>query len=281
MLPCVLAAAVCNLLAGGLRWKLALGALSARVPFRRSLTVILTVFPLIVLAPVRSNELLRAIPLRGDVSPVVTVMSVFLERIVDVAALLTLMLLGALLLGQWKVAVLLVGAMAAGLGLAIHGVPRLSRWLGRSAKGWLASAMQALGVVAQHPFRGLWVFAAALMSWLAALGILASLLAAFHVQLSVGALLLGWPFAALVGVLPVSLAGMGTRDAAFLLALRGIGMEPLNIGGTIAATLGYAAFGIWLWVAVGLPFFYRSGFRLALGSFTAAEAGDRDGKETK
>ena len=142
-------------------------------------------------------------------------------------------------------------------------------------------ARQTLGISAQHPFCGLWVFSAALMSWLAALGILASLLAAFQVQIPVGTLLLGWPFSALVGVFPVLLARMGTRDAAFLLALRRIGMGPVNVGGTIAATLGYAGFGIWLWVAVGLPFFYRSGFRLALGSFTAARAGDRNQKEAK
>jgi glycosyltransferase 2 family protein len=70
-----------------------------------------------------------------------------------------------------------------------------------------------------------------------------------------------WPIAILVGVAPLTLGGMGTRDAAFLhlLAQRGAHAEPAQI---LAATVGYSAVAIGSFAIAGLPFMIRETLRL-------------------
>jgi hypothetical protein len=65
-----------------------------------------------------------------------------------------------------------------------------------------------------------------------------------------------WPVATLVGLVPVTLAGMGTRDAAFLyfLSVRG---HLVTRASVLAATMGYSAIAVGFFAIVGLPFMVR------------------------
>ena len=53
-----------------------------------------------------------------------------------------------------------------------------------------------------------------------------------------------------------TVAGVGTRDAAFVYLLRASG-HAFDEGAVVAGTLGYAAFGTWLLAIVGIPFTVR------------------------
>jgi uncharacterized membrane protein YbhN (UPF0104 family) len=69
-----------------------------------------------------------------------------------------------------------------------------------------------------------------------------------------------WPAATLAGIAPVTLAGIGARDAAFihLLAERGAHADPSQV---LAATVGYSAVAIGFFTLVGLPFMIRETLR--------------------
>ena len=69
-----------------------------------------------------------------------------------------------------------------------------------------------------------------------------------------------FPFASFVGTIPVTLGGLGTRDAAFLFALNGVGAA-VDPGAVLLATLGYAAVGTWLPSLFGLPWLVRDARR--------------------
>lgn len=251
-------ASLTNLLAASLRWKLALRLLGAEVGFGRCVSVILAAFPLIVLAPMKSNELLRAIPLRPRVPTVVSLLAVVVERVLDVVALIVLMCLGALLLGHWVVSLGLLFVAGALLTTGAVFAPLMARKGRSTGPGRWATFSEAIALIPRRPRVGLAVAGASLLSWSMACLIVLALLMAFGVHLPASAVLFGWPLAILVGILPISLAGMGTRDAAFLLTLSWLGIEVASPGAVLASTLGYAALGIWLWVLVGLPFMYRS-----------------------
>jgi hypothetical protein len=62
-----------------------------------------------------------------------------------------------------------------------------------------------------------------------------------------------WPAAMLAGVAPLTLGGLGTRDAAFLalLAERGTHVDPSSV---LVATIGYSAVAIWSVAVIGVPF---------------------------
>jgi glycosyltransferase 2 family protein len=65
-----------------------------------------------------------------------------------------------------------------------------------------------------------------------------------------------WPVAILVGVLPATLGGMGTRDAAFLYLLRSRGTHATGAA-ILAATLAYSVVSMWSFAILGLPFMLR------------------------
>ena len=69
-----------------------------------------------------------------------------------------------------------------------------------------------------------------------------------------------WPVATLIGLIPVTLAGMGTRDATFiyLLGARGHTVPPAAV---LAATIGYSAISVGVFALVGLPFMVRESAR--------------------
>jgi uncharacterized membrane protein YbhN (UPF0104 family) len=55
----------------------------------------------------------------------------------------------------------------------------------------------------------------------------------------------------------VSLGGLGTRDGAFLLLLRGFSPDDVSESGVLASTLGYAFLTTWLLAIIGVPFAIR------------------------
>jgi uncharacterized membrane protein YbhN (UPF0104 family) len=65
----------------------------------------------------------------------------------------------------------------------------------------------------------------------------------------------------LVGVAPLTLGGMGTRDAAFLamLAARGVHVDPSSV---LVATMGYSVVAVWSFALIGLPFMARETLRV-------------------
>jgi uncharacterized membrane protein YbhN (UPF0104 family) len=65
-----------------------------------------------------------------------------------------------------------------------------------------------------------------------------------------------WPAATLVGVLPITLAGVGARDASFiyLLHAESAGAAAPSV---LAATMGYSLVAIVSFAVIGLPFMVR------------------------
>jgi len=140
--------------------------------------------------------------------------------------------------------------------------PRLSVNL-RGGGGRLRSGLRrfagAISSALAQPGRLALAFLTSLLAWLLACAMLFVLLAVFGSVLPWWVILAGWPLAALAGTLPITLAGMGTRDGAFLLILAWLRAAPSSEAAVLSATLGYAALGIWLWILVGIPFMLRLG----------------------
>jgi uncharacterized protein (TIRG00374 family) len=63
------------------------------------------------------------------------------------------------------------------------------------------------------------------------------------------------PVVVLVGLLPVTIGGMGTRDAAFVVLFASYA-DPASL---VAIGLLYAIFRYWLLALVGIPFMLRAG----------------------
>jgi uncharacterized membrane protein YbhN (UPF0104 family) len=257
------AVALCTLVTAE-RWRLVLGGMGYRVRLSRVLTGVLATAPLATITPTRTNDLLRPLAL-PEVPLEVGAASVVAEKVIDVVVLLLLAASGALLARMWLVGSAiatmlcgLVGVLALLLGgrrAWLAALP-LRRWAGRVERGALA-----LDTLRRKPGRLAAVAATSLAIRLLTVLIGQALLVAVGSDVPWWQTLALWPTAILVSLLPVTLGGAGTRDAAFLwlLSARGVPAEPASV---LAATIGYWAFTFVVPAMVGLPFMLRAAARV-------------------
>lgn len=264
---------------GAVRWQLVLGAMDYAVGFRRLLWVMLATWPPTVVVPSRANEVLRAVALRDEVPVAAGTGSILAEKLIDLFVLLLLAAAGALVQRLGAVAAV-IGAAAAGQVAVMVVVARrrgdVARLpLLRSRPGLVDRLLAACDVLARRPLRLGIVAVVSLVLRLLTVGVGYALLVAVDARVPLFDVLTLWPVAILVGILPVTLGGMGTRDAAFLYLLARVSSAGAGVSraSVLAATIGYSVVATWAFAVIGLPFMIAAvgrGMRLAPG-------GRRDG----
>lgn len=257
------AAGACVVL-GAIRWQLVLGGMGHPLGFRRSLFAMLAVWPLVVVTPSRANELLRPLCVRDVVPLGAGVGSVLAEKAVDLGVLLALAALGVAVASLWPLALGIALALALEGAVVVVAVRRRA-WL-RSAPllrrrpetvDELAHAFTALG---RAPARLAAVVVVSAAIRVLTVAVTHALLRAVGADVALVSTVTLWPAAMLVGLVPVTLGGVGTRDAAFLAMLAATGAASggaaarVDASSVLAATMGYSVVAVWSFAIVGVPF---------------------------
>jgi len=260
-LPIALVLVAHNLGLSAVRWNAILATMSYPVPLQRALHAILGCWPLSVVTPSRAGDLLRAFAIRDLVPGFAGAGSVLVEKAIDVQSLCALAILGSLARGQRTLLWLAASVLVLQWGMIVIMLAnrrRLSRLpLVRSRVDKVEQLLSASVALARHPSRLLLVFAYSIMAWVAAIGILYALLWATRAGVGILDVASRWPIALFVGTIPVTIAGMGTRDAAFLYLLSIDGSATASDARVLAATLGYSLVTTWVLAIIGLPFMAR------------------------
>jgi uncharacterized membrane protein YbhN (UPF0104 family) len=233
-LPVIAALLVGGQCLAALRWRVVIG--SEAPPWRHIARLYLVGgFFSLFLPTLVGGDAFRAAAASRKLPPGSAFASVLLDRFLGVAALMLYGLVGlflapagaAAMIGgaHWEqpgaaLSAALVASMAA-VTLAIAFVPAVRRFAGqlRAVVVRLALAPRdlalalGLGLVVQGVYIAAWMLAAA----------------ALNVQLAVSTFLLAVPLVTLGGMLPVSIAGLGLRENAWLLLLRGSGIPPARV----------------------------------------------------
>jgi uncharacterized protein (TIRG00374 family) len=255
-----LAMACAGVLLGTLRWQIVVEAMPYRLAFSRALVVVLATWPLALVTPSRANDLLRAVAVRGAVPLPAGTGSVLAEKVVDLALLLALGVLGAALEGLWLWGAFVALALAieiAAVALLMTHRSKLARLpFVRSRAQKIDDLFLAFEALLASPWRLASVCAASLVIRGFTIGITFALLRAVDADVDLFDTFALWPVAMLVGLIPVTLAGMGTRDATFMFLLSKRG-HIVTHAGVLAATMGYTAIAVGFFAVVGLPFMVR------------------------
>jgi glycosyltransferase 2 family protein len=244
-------------LLGALRWQVVLESMRYRLGFWRALVAVLATWPLVVVTPSRASDFLRAFAVRETVPLAAGTGSVLAEKVVDMSLLLLMAALGAALEGLWPWAAL----TAAVLSVEITGVVLLATHRSKLARLPLIrkhaekveDLFLAFDALFASPARLAATCALSLVIRCLTLGITFALLRAVGADVDLFDTCALWPVATLIGLLPLTLAGMGTRDAMFmyLLSERGHLVTRVNV---LAATMGYSAINVGAFAIIGLPF---------------------------
>lgn len=243
------------------RWRLVLRAMGHSITFRRCLHSILAAWPVSAVTPSRAGDLLRAAYVKDSVPLVRGVSGVLAEKAIDLHSVCVFATLGALVAGIREVvfagALVLIVAWILALLLLLRSRGRLTL-LEKPIPKVVRRVLDAVSELFAHPV----AFGAAIVTSLASVGtaivLVYSLLVICGAQTHFGLVVALWPVAMLVGLVPVTLAGLGTRDAAFLQLLTMSAGQPFDEPAVLLSTLAYAFFTTWMLALVGLPLMARA-----------------------
>lgn len=234
-----------------MRWYLLLRAAEYRVSFSRIFSIIMAIWPLSIL-PGRIGDFARPYPLRKAVPVVVSFGTVILEKVIDIISLLLVSSVGFLYMGMPHISFLLTfGAIVITFFVLL--ADKAQRYLPEKIARATQGAFTALAIIKRHRVILVGSFLASLINWWMSVVMIFFLFLAFGVSVDVFIISAYLPLAIFIGLLPVSIAGMGTRDSALIFFLLPFApaAEILLVG------LGYSFIGYFLFAILGIPFLLR------------------------
>jgi uncharacterized membrane protein YbhN (UPF0104 family) len=230
-----------------LRWLAVLRALDVPMTFGRAFRITMACWPVGTLTPGKAGELIKA---NAVTDRMVGLGSVIAERVIDVAVLGVFGVVFGLIIGSFWAT---IGGLA-GIGGAaavvlfarvLEGLLK-GKKLGTKLHGFLAVAPR----LAARPRFLLACVLASGTNWFLSMAQLALLLEAFGSTTRLPLIVAILPAATFAGLLPISIAGIGTRDAALLFLARGA-VDPAAL---LASSIVYTFLGYFLLGVLGLPF---------------------------
>ena len=235
---------------GSLRWFLLLRASGERVALATCVRILYASLPANVLTPTRAGDLLRSVFMRGSVDVWKGMGVVLTERLVDLAVLSCMALAGGLAIRLGPVTVAAAAALALAVAVFVAAVLGIRLPLGERWGGRVRHMLEGARALARRPGWLVMVACASALLWTTNLAITAILFSSMGSHVGIVRVAAAMPVAIFVGLVPVTLCGMGTRDSAMVLLFAGAAPEATSLGvGFLYSLLLY-----WLLAIVGLPF---------------------------
>ena len=228
------------------RWQMLLEAMNHKVSFKDSFYATMMAMPLLAVTPSKMGDLVKAYYHRKTVPVSESVGAVITEKLFDLMVLLLFCLLWVYFVGQvYLIAVLGVGIIMV-LGLIIaykfdFKIDLLNRLL------------KSLKVLMKDKINFAKVFLITLVFWSVLSLQFIFVFAALGIEVPYLIIVGGIAVSILVGMIPVTLAGMGTRDSAIIFIFLNYADPSHLLGvGLLFSFLRY-----WLPALIGLPYFRK------------------------
>lgn len=208
----VFLAAVILILAG--RWAMVLKLLGYTGPFKNLLFVYLAAVPVAKMLPANSGDLVKAYYLKDEVVFSKSAGGVLLEYFLDIFALLVLVVFGSLASGEkWFLYFGLFGIFA--LAAIFIFLKKFSFRAGGRYRDKLNSFFYIFKIFMRSR-EAIIILAFTFISWLAMLIYVKMLFAAFGFDIAFLSITAFQPLVTLVSLIPITLSGVGTREAAMV-----------------------------------------------------------------
>ncbi|MGI6456884.1 MAG: lysylphosphatidylglycerol synthase transmembrane domain-containing protein [bacterium] len=237
-------------LLNAIRWHLIVCELGVNLGLWESFKIIMAAWPLGTITPAKSGDLVKLFFLRNVLPYSHTSGVILAERLLDVLVLCLYAFLFGILVKLW-VAVWISLAMFSGVVILFLVVE--SRWMVYLPEKILLLT-QNIFLASKKIYSSLSVFLllllVTLLNWFLSLLQTWVCYQAFDAQVPFVYLAAALPLAIFIGLIPVTISGMGTRDTAMIVLFEKYAAYETNL----AAGILYSIFGYWLLTLLGLPF---------------------------
>lgn len=235
------------------RWQTIIGAMGYSMPSTRCFNVLMASTPLASVTPMKLGDTVRSYYLRNEIPPTRVIGSVLTERIFDLFILVSLSLMGVIIYQKFEFTFIVLGALVflTVLVFVLHTDLRFSvmkSWV-KKLEG-ITFSMKALTKNKKTFFT---VMLHSLAYWV--LGVVQVLFFFYALGINVPPLFVVTyiPIAIFIGLIPVTVGGMGTRDAAIIFLFSDFAALEKLLGVGIL----FSIFRYWLLSLAGIPFMHK------------------------
>lgn len=234
------------------RWQTILETMGYNFRYKECFNLIMAAFPLTSITPSKSGDIIKAYYLKDKIPASKTAGSVITERLFDVLTLVLFSLIGMIFCKKYELAgvaftilvciIAIFLLMCAGFDFRL---PIKSSW-NEKIQNLIISTK--LLIKDKRAFLDVMLYSFFVWS----LGVVQTLMFFYALGINVPLLftIANIPIAIFIGLVPVTLGGMGTRDAAIIFLFSGYATPSLLLGVGIL----FSFFRYWLVSLIGIPF---------------------------
>ncbi|MBN1576886.1 MAG: flippase-like domain-containing protein [Chitinispirillaceae bacterium] len=237
----------------GIKMKIILSEMGYNISLSEAFALTIATYPLNVVIPSKGGDFAKSWFLSDKISLSEGISVVLAERIVDIAMLVAFAIVGALVAGIYEllwIAVLFVIGLT---GIFIIIIKTETNKLRSRYLRKLNNLRMSLRTIFKNRRRLILVCLISMGIWVGSAVQVYVIFKALGTTVPIGYTCAATSVAIFIGFLPVTIAGMGTRDAAFVLLYS----EYASEANSLAAGMLYTLFRYWGLAALGLPFLYR------------------------
>ena len=234
------------------RWQTLLDTMGYNFQYNECFNLIMAAFPLISITPSKSGDVIKAYYLKDKIPASKTVGSVITERMFDVLTLVLFSLIGMTFCKKYELVFIaliiliciIVLFLLVRAGFDFH-LPIKSSWNEK-----IQNLILSTKLLTKDKKAFLFILSYSILIWF--ISIIQTVMFFYALGINVPLLftMANIPIAIFIGLVPVTLGGMGTRDAAiiFLFSEYATSSELLGVG------ILFSVFRYWLISLVGIPF---------------------------
>jgi len=231
------------------KWQSVLFAMNYQISFKESFYIVMGALPISVITPARSGDLIRSYYLKNKIPIGQTMGAVFAERIIDILILAIFSLFGGLFFKNLLFIFVPISIffLCVSFFLVIRKIKFLFnlKWQER-----INQFLYVSKIFFKTPKKILPILFYSTILWSIIILEIKILFLALGVNISIVYIFAAFPLSVFIGLIPITLAGMGTRDSAIIYFFAHL----TNPGICLAMGLLYSFFGYFLSALFGLPF---------------------------
>lgn len=237
-----------------LRWQIILRTSGNEISFSRCLLIIVGIWPISAISPSKIGDLLKIYSVRKSFDALTVAGSIILERTFDIISLAAFGLFGGIFFHNMHIifiSLIVVFGVIAVFFLVRINIPFPGR---KKVQEKINQLFLSVNKISKNTFVLSLILLLTLVNWFASILQTKILFDGVGANVSLGFISAALPIAIFIGLLPITIAGMGTRDAAMISLF-----APFATSHTIlAVALLYSFFGYWLLSIIGIPFIKKA-----------------------
>ncbi len=237
------------------RWQIILKVTGHPLPFWRCFNIFMVALPLTSITPSKSGDVIKAYYLKDEIPMSITIGTVFTERVFDVLSLIIISIIGSIFYFKIEFLVILTPVLLVVTGLLVV-ISNSNLKIPLIKDSWnskLQNMTHSMSSLTKNRKAFYVVLLLSFVSWILAVFQTVLFFYALHINIPFLFTMANVPIAIFVGLIPVTLGGMGTRDAAIILLFS----EYAQANQLLSVGILFSLIRYWIPSITGIPFMHK------------------------